>query len=94
MFEVEEIVEIVAAPVGADEATKLALDEYMALPKQERTILRRLAFGMKAPDCFTCTYDLAHIKAILTAENERTGQFPERWVDQSDEDEIAQFLSR
>jgi hypothetical protein len=94
---VEEFFAIVGEPVAALEdaqAYQLSLAEYQALPKPERALLRRLAFGMPTPACFSCIYDLAHLKDILVAENERTGEFPERWVDQSEEDELAQFLAK
>jgi hypothetical protein len=73
---------------------KLTLEQYYALPKYERTILRRAAFGATLPVGHTDGYDLAHIKAILIAENEATGEFPERWVDQSEEEELADFLRK
>jgi hypothetical protein len=74
------------------QAYQLSLAEYQALPKPERQLLRRLAFGMPTPPCFSCIYDLAHLKTVLEAENERTGEFPERWVDQDEADEIAYFV--
>jgi hypothetical protein len=90
---VDEFFDIVA-PAAVEPQVKLTLDEYYAMPKPERTLLRRLAFGMVPPACFSSIYDLAHLKAILEAENEATGEFPERWVDQADEDELADFLRK
>jgi hypothetical protein len=73
--------------------TQLSLVEYYALPKPERSLLRRLAFGMPAPDCFRPIYDLADLRAKLEAENEATGEFPTRWVDEDEADEIAYFTA-
>ena len=93
-MEVEEIVNIEAVAALEDaQEYQLSLDEYNALPKPERQLLRRLAFGMPAPACFSCIYDLAHLKSILEAENERTGTFPTKWVDEDEADEIAYFTA-
>lgn len=88
-MEVEEVEEIVLGT-----AEKLTLDTYYALPKADRVILRRAAFGATLPVGLTAPYDLAHLRALLVAENEATGTFPTRWVDQSEEDELAQFLAK
>jgi hypothetical protein len=90
---VDEFFDIVA-PAAVEPQVKLTLEQYYAMPKPERSLLRRLAFGMVPPACFSSIYDLAHIKAILEAENEATGEFPERWVDQDEADELAQFLAK
>jgi hypothetical protein len=86
---VDEFFDIVA-PAAVEPQVKLTLEQYYAMPKPERSLLRRLAFGMVPPACFSSIYDLAHIKAILEA----TGEFPERWVDQDEADELAQFLAK
>jgi hypothetical protein len=94
MFDVEEVVEIQAVAALEDaQEYQLSLAEYQALPKPERQLLRRLAFGMPTPACFSCIYDLAHLKSILEAENERTGTFPTKWVDEDEADEIAYFTA-
>jgi hypothetical protein len=86
---VDEFFDIVAPSIK----TKLTLDQYYALPKADRTILRRAAFGATLPVGLTVPYDLAHLKSILELENERTGTFPTKWVDEEEADEIAYFTA-
>ena len=71
---------------------RLTMQEYQALPHEERTLLRRAAFGAAVPLALVDGFDLAHIRALLIAENERTAVMPERWTDQGDDDEIGDFL--
>ena len=71
---------------------QLTLEEYRALPKEERTILRRAAFGAPVPAHVTAEFDLDHLKAVLDADNEATGEFPTKWTDQPEDEEMAEYL--
>ena len=71
---------------------QLTLEQYRALPHDDRTILRRAAFGAAIPAHVVGEYDLEHLKALLVEDNEATAVMPEKWTAQSDDDELADFL--
>ena len=67
------------------------MTEYMQLPHEERTLMRRAAFGMAGiPSELTAGYNLAALRDLLLAENERTGQFAGRWTDLAEDDETLE----
>jgi hypothetical protein len=59
---------------------QISLAEYYALPHPERTLLRRIAFGMPTPPCFVPPFDLADLRTKLEQENEATGDFGTKWT--------------
>ncbi len=74
---------------------KLTLNEYHALPKEERAFLRRAAFGdSRVPAELTQDFDLEHLAEILTQENALNAWRPERWTGQSEDDEEAYYAGR
>lgn len=68
------------------------MGEYQALSHEERTALRRAAFGAPGLEEVTAGFDLVALKAMLIEENERTAVMPERWTDQGEDDEIGDYL--
>lgn len=69
------------------------MESYMQLPHEERTLLRRAAFGMAGiPSELTAGYNLAALRDLLLAENERTGCFAGRWTDLAEDDEAVEHL--
>ena len=71
---------------------RLTMAEYSALSHDERTVLRRAAFGAPGLEEVTAGFDLPALKAMLIAENEKTCVMPERWTDQGDDDEALDYL--
>jgi hypothetical protein len=69
----------------------LTMEAYKALPHEERTLLRRAAYGMRdIPPELVAGFDLAALRDMLDAENQRTGTFAERWSDQGEDDEALE----
>ena len=71
---------------------KLTIEEYDLLPKAERVLLRRLAFGYPRPACFVPVHDLEHLRTILVQRNEDTGWFAGKWTDEEDLDGLEDLL--
>jgi hypothetical protein len=67
---------------------RLSFDEYMSMTRDDRIALRRKAFGHPAPlpPHLYARFDLEHLRQNLIAQNDATGWFPGRWVDQLEEE--------
>ena len=68
------------------------MKEYRALPKEERTVLRRAAYGMSGLDDVCEGYNLAALRDMLDAENAKTGDFGTKWTHSSEDDDALDLL--
>lgn len=68
----------------------LTFEEWRALPRPERRLLMRAAFGAPdVPPCFVSEYDLEQLRAMLEAHEDEHRWMPGKWT-ASDEDDLAE----
>lgn len=67
---------------------------YMALPKHERDLIRRSAFGHPDPAVrgVLSDADKQRVRAMLEKANDETGWFPGKWTDEEDLEGMEDLL--